>query len=652
MSKKFNQPLFFDAVRRPQPGSRPVRRSKSSGRHEEVDLYAMRHSLAHILATAIGQLWPTAKFGVGPVVESGFYYDVDLEQTLTPEDLDKIEIKMREVVEADYPFERFELNIDDAIEKVLIEKQDYKAELLKDLKKHGTTSAKDIEQSQLGISIASREQRQAKYDDKVTTVSFFKDGPFEDLCRGPHVGSTGEVGAFKLTKVSGAYWRGKEGNPQMQRVYGVGFAADKELDEYLVRLEEARKRDHRKLGQELDLFAFSDSVGAGLPLWTPRGTFIKTQLQQALFEISRKYRMLPVSIPHIAKRGLYETSGHAAKFSDELFKVESHYKQEFVMKPVNCPHHIQIYASRPRSYRDLPLRYMESTIQYRDEKPGEIGGLTRTRGFMVDDGHLFLRADQIKDEAKALCNIIEEFYQAIGLWGSHWVSLSVQDPSAPEKYIGEPEDWEMAESMLKEVSDELGLEARRMDGEAALYGPKLDFMFKDALNNERQLATVQFDFAMPKRFGITYTDSDGQEKNPVIIHRAILGSYERFIAILIEHFAGAFPVWLAPEQVRIILVNDDPAVVKYAKELDQKIYDAGIQVGLDDSNESVGKKIRAAELMKVPYTLVIGEKELASGLLAPRIRRDLEGKGAEIGVDQFIEAVVSEAKTRARQSSL
>lgn len=633
--------------------------NKNSEHRDSVD--AMRHSLAHIMAGAIQELWPKAKFGVGPVIENGFYYDVDLDQTLSLDELSGIEKKMQEIIKSNHPFERFELPIEEAIKRVKAKGQDYKTELLKDLQEHGTTNVKNINERELGVidqksGVVELKQvsQNKEIDDNITTVSFYRSGRFEDLCRGPHLESTGRAGAFKLIKVSGAYWRGNENNAQMQRVYGVGFETKEQLAQYLKQVEEAKKRDHRKLGQELDLFTFSDMVGAGLPLWTPRGTFIKRQLEQALFLISRKYRMLPVSIPHMAKRELYETSGHAAKFSDELFSVKSHYKQEFVMKPVNCPHHIQIYASRPRSYRDLPLRYMESTMQYRDEKPGEIGGLTRTRGFTVDDGHLFLRVDQIKAEAISMCRIIEEFYTALGLYGNHWVSLSVRDYSKTADYLGEAKDWDEAEGMLQEVSDELGLEARKIEGEAAIYGPKLDFMFRDALGNERQLATVQIDFAMPKRFGLVYNDDDGSEKHPVIIHRAILGSYERFVAILIEHFGGAFPVWLAPEQVRLATVNDSKPITEYALGLEQTLLDAGIEVGLDDSNESVGKKIRNAEMMKVPYTLVIGEKEVESGKLVPRVRHDLMGDSAVTPMtsESFVRAVKSEIDSRSLKSAL
>jgi threonyl-tRNA synthetase len=647
MSKKSNQMLFFDAIRRPKGESKLSSKSLTGVMAERaevgINVEAMRHSLAHIMAAAIQELWPQAKFGVGPVIENGFYYDVDLDQTLNPEDLERVEAKMAEIVEADYEFEHFDLDIDDAIEKVRIEKQSYKVELLKDLKKHGTTVAKDIDRTGLGLN---------DDDEKITTVSFYRSGKFEDLCRGPHVNSTGEVGAYKLTKVSGAYWRGNEENPQMQRVYGVAFATQQELKEYFALQEEAEKRDHRKLGQELDLFTFSDLVGSGLPLYTPRGTVLIEELKNALREISNKHEMQLVSIPHIGKIDLYQASGHADKFSAELFQVKSHYEQDFVLKPVNCPHHTQIYASKPRSYRDLPLRYIEQTMQYRDEKPGQIGGLQRTRGFTVDDGHTFCRVDQLKQEASTLVEIIKAFYENLGLWGEHWVSLSVRSPGADKDYIGEPEDWDKAETMLQEVDEQHGLDAKRMEGEAAIYGPKLDFMFSDALGRETQLATIQLDFAMPKRFNLSYTDAEGAQQTPVLIHRAILGSFERFIMLLIEHFAGKFPVWLAPEQVRLATVNDSSAIAGYAQKLRQQMREAGIRVELDDSNESVGKKIRAAELMKVPYTIVVGEKEVESGEVTPRVRKDLGEEAKPLAVEAFIKAVAEEARDRSSKSSL
>lgn len=614
----------------------------------DEQLYAMRHSLAHIMAQAVQHLWPEAKFGVGPVVENGFYYDIDLgDDTISEEDFGRIEAEMLKIVNANYTFERSEKNIDEAIEWASEAEQPYKVELLNDLKRAGTTVAKELDGTELGL--------EADGDGVVKKVSFYTDGDFTDLCRGPHISTTGSVGAFKLMRVAGAYWRGKTDNAQMQRLYGVAFQDRKTLGEYLEHLEEAKTRDHRKLGQELDLFTFSDLVGPGLPLYTPRGTVLIEEIKTALKEISRQYDMQPVSIPHLAKINLYETSGHASKFADELFHVKSHYDQEFVLKPVNCPHHTQIYASRPRSYRDLPLRYIEQTMQYRDEKPGQIGGLQRTRGFTVDDGHTFCRPDQIEQEASMLASVIEEFYRGLGLWGNHWVSLSVRDKSAPDKYIGEPDDWDRAEEMLATVADKHKLDAKRMEGEAAIYGPKLDFMFKDALGRETQLATIQIDFAMPKRFGLVYTDQNGEQKTPVMVHRAILGSFERFIMLLIEHFAGKFPVWLAPEQLRIVQVKDTDDVKAYVAAFVQKAKEYGIRLSVDDSNESVGKKIRAAEVWKVPYTVVIGDKEVAEDRLTPRVRADLAVLGSverEHSVEQFFESLSNEIKARAGKSSL
>jgi threonyl-tRNA synthetase len=610
-------------------------------------LYAMRHSLAHITATAVQHLWPKAKFGVGPVVENGFYYDIDLgDAKISDEDLPKIEAEMQKIIKADQLFERFEKPVGAAIEWAQEAEQPYKEELLNDLKRAGTTVAKDLDAAELGLS--------ADGDSKVDSVSFYRNGDFTDLCRGPHVKSTGKVGAFKLMRVSGAYWRGNEKNPQMQRLYGVAFATPKELRQHLDMLEEAKKRDHRKLGQELDLFTFSDLVGPGLPLYTPRGTVLIEEIRNSLRDISREYDMQLVSIPHIAKIDLYETSGHAAKFAGELFHVKSHYDQDFVLKPVNCPHHTQIYAGRPRSYRDLPLRYIEQTMQYRDEKPGQLGGLQRVRGFTVDDGHTFCRVDQIEEEVSTLVEIIQLFYKRLDLWGKHWVSLSVRDSSDFSKYIGDESDWKKAEAMLAAVSDKYELNARRMEGEAAIYGPKIDFMFKDALGRETQLATVQLDFAMPKRFGLTYIDSDGSEQTPVLIHRAILGSFERFIMLIIEHFAGKFPVWLAPEQVRVVTVNQEDATVALAAKIQEQAKELGLRLSVDNSNESVGKKIRSAEVMKVPYTLVIGEKEISTNRVQPRIRSDLSVIAAhpELDIADFLKTVANEAKSRVNNSSL
>lgn len=588
---------------------------------ENEKLHAMRHSLAHITAAAVKRLWPEAKFGVGPVIENGFYYDIDVggDQAISVDDFASIEKVMKDIIAEDQPFERFTKSIDEAIAWAEEARQPYKKELLNDLKRAGTTIAKDLDAAELGLETSE--------ESKVEDVSFYRNGDFTDLCRGPHVESTGRVGVFKLQKVAGAYWRGKEGNPQMQRLYGVGFQTQEELSAYLQAVEEAKLRDHRLLGKQLDLFAFSDLVGPGLPLFTPRGTLIRNQLKSLLLQVGRKYGGQEVQIPHLAKRDLYVTSGHAQKFSEELFEVKSHYDIEFAMKPVNCPHHTQIFASRPRSYRDLPLSYMESTMQYRDEKPGQIGGLTRVRAITVDDGHIFCTVDQIKQVVADLSSFIREFHTGLGMYGDHWVSLSVRDPQTPDAYVGDQADWEKAEQMLADLAEEQGLEAKRMEGEAALYGPKLDFMYKDVLGNERQLSTIQLDFATPKRFGLSYTDQNGEDVAPVMIHRAILGSYERFMAILLEKTAGWLPLWLAPEQVRILTIND--AVADYARRVQDIL--SGIvlmeplkynelRFSTDDRNESLGRKIRDAVELKVPILIIVGPRDAANESVSVRTR--------------------------------
>ncbi|MBI2011054.1 MAG: threonine--tRNA ligase [Candidatus Colwellbacteria bacterium] len=556
---------------------------------------------------------PKGKLGIGPAIENGFYYDFLLPRNLTPDDLKGFEKRMREIIKQGLAFRGKKVTSTEA--RKTFKDQPFKLELIKDF---------------------AREKKQ---------LSIYKTGDvFTDLCRGGHVKNTKEINpdAFRLTSIAGAYWKGSEKNPQLQRVYGVAFKTKRELEVYLLQQEEAKKRDHRKLGKELDLFTFSDLVGPGLPLYTPRGTIIINELYRELLRISKDYGVQEVKIPHMAKIELYETSGHAEKFKDELFKVKSHYDIEFVLKPVNCPHHTQIYASRPRSYRDLPLRFIESTAQHRDEKPGEIGGLSRTRSFTVDDGHTFCRVDQIKEEAKNTCRIIERFYKALGLWGDHWVSLSVRDPKTPEKYIGIKADWDKAEKMIQEVSKELKLGGKVVKGEAAIYGPKIDFMFKDALGKEIQLATVQIDFAMPKRFGLTYTTAGGKQETPVMLHRAILGSYERFLAILLEHYAGAFPLWLAPVQVAILPISQK--FTSYAEKVAKALREKNIRVEISDANETIGKQIREAELQKIPYLLVVGEKEIKSNSVAVRKR----GKG-DIGVEKlskFVEEISKEINER------
>jgi threonyl-tRNA synthetase len=612
--------------------------------NQSGQLATMRHSLAHIMAAAIQHLWPEAKFGVGPVVEHGFYYDVDLGETkISEEDFVKIEAEMRKIIKSDVPFERSEKPIDEAIAWAKEAKQPYKIELLNDLKRAGTTVAKDLNAAELGTITEG--------GTKASIVSFYKNGDFTDLCRGPHVASTGKVGAFKLMRVAGAYWRGNEKNPQMQRLYGAAFATEKELEQHLEMLAEARKRDHRKLGQELDLFVVSPLVGSGLPLFTPRGTVLREELNRFSQELREREGYQKVWVPHIAKKELYEVSGHWSKFGNEWLKVQSQEtKDHLVMKPMNCPHHQQIYASRPRSYRDLPVKYLETTTVYRDEKAGELMGLARVRSITQDDSHAFCRPDQIKEVMGVLVGIVREFYSVVDM--PLKVRLSFRDDS--DGYLGSAKLWEQAQKIIKEVVDESGLEYYEGVGEAAFYGPKIDFMATDALGRELQVATPQLDFVQPERFGLKYVDQDGSEKTPVMVHFALLGSIERFLATYIEHTAGKFPIWLAPEQIRLITVNQEKATVEFAGRVAEQAKKLGLRLETDNSNESVGKKIRAAEVAKVPYSVVIGEKEIGSSEVVPRIRKDMmvRENGHPIGVDEFLKTVAHEAKSRIHKTSL
>jgi len=571
----------------------------------ENNIEKIRHSLSHIMAEAVLEFWPKTKLGMGPAIENGFYYDFQLQKPLEEKDLAEIEKKMKELIAQNLKFEK--KNITKRVAKKLFAIQPYKLELLKEL--------------------------------PGDTVSIYTSGEFVDLCKGPHIKNTKEIApnSFKLTKIAGAYWKGNEKNKMLTRIYGLAFETEKELIDHLAMLAEAEKRDHRKLGKELDLFCFSDLVGPGLPLFTPKGVAIKEELQKEVEKICRNYGFEKVSTPHLAKIDLFETSGHAKKFADELFHVTSAKKHKFVMKPVQCPHQTQIYASKPRSYRDLPIRYMESEKQYRAEKPGEVGGLTRVYAITCEDGHTFCTKEQVKDEIKTLVNIIKDFYTSIGLWGNHWVSLSTRGKDF-SNYIGEKKDWDLCEKILKEVSDEMGLNAKKCPGEAALYGPKLDFMFRDAIGKEVQIPTVQIDFATPQRFNLTYVDKDGSEKNPVMVHRAILGSYERFLALIIEHFAGAFPLWLSPVQVSVIPISEKH--LDYAKQISKNLKDNNIRVEIRDENETLGKKIRALEMQKTPYLLIVGDREIEAKTVGVRAR----GKGdlGAMPIDIFINKIKEE----------
>ena len=612
---------------------------------EKDNLYAMRHSLAHIMATAVQHLWPDVKLGVGPVVENGFYYDVDLgpDRKISVDDFEKIEAEMQKIIGVNEPFERFEKPVDEAIEWAKQANQPYKEELLNDLKRAGTTVAKDLDAAELGTITEG--------DAAVEQVFFYRNGDFTDLCRGPHVESTGKVGAFKLMRIAGAYWRGDEKKAQMQRIYGVAFATPKELRQYLDMLEEAKKRDHRKLGQELDLYLFSDMVGSGLPMFTPRGTVLREKLAAFSNELRERSGFEKVWIPHMTKKDLYETSGHWAKFGDELFLVKSQETSDtFVLKPMNCPHHTRIYASRPRSYRDLPVRYLDTTTIYRDEKSGELGGLNRVRSATQDDSHAFVRHDQIEQQIDELLTAANELYSTVGM--NLRVRLSYRDES--DAYLGSKELWASAQEQLKKAVIANNLEYFEQAGEAAFYGPKIDFMATDALGREHQLSTVQLDFVMPERFGLEYAAEDGSAQHPVMIHCALLGSIERFLSVYIEHTAGKFPVWLAPEQIRLITVNQEPSTVEFAENIRTKGVSLGLRITVDNSNESVGKKIRDAEVWKVPYSVVIGEKEMSSDRVMPRIRKDMEVLSAhpELNFDEFLKTVANESKARVSQSSL
>lgn len=610
----------------------------------DEQLHAMRHSLAHITAQAVQHLWPEAKFGVGPVVENGFYYDIDLGETkISESDFKRIEKEMRTIINKDYPFERSEKSIDEALEWATQAKQPYKEELLNDLKRAGTTVAKDLEAETLGLATEG--------GSAVDSVSFYTDGDFIDLCRGPHVESTGKVGAFNLMRVAGAYWRGNEKNAQMQRLYGVAFETQEQLDQHLAMLEEAKKRDHRKLGQELDLFTFSPLVGSGLPLFTPRGTILREELTTFAESLRKEAGFERVSIPHITKTELYKVSGHWDKFGDELFLVKSQEtSDEFALKPMNCPHHNQIYASRPRSYRDLPVRYFETTTVYRDEKTGELGGLSRVRSISQDDSHVYARRDQLDTEVATLISDVQTVYSALEM--PLKARLSFRDES--DKYLGDPALWDVAQSTIRTLAETNSLASFEAEGEAAFYGPKIDFMATDAIGREHQVATIQLDFVQPERFELEYTTEKGEKERPVMIHCALLGSIERFLSIYIEHTAGRFPVWLAPEQLRIIQVASNPDIDAFVEQLRALARDRDIRFHIDDSNDSLGKKIRSAEVLKVPYTLIIGEKEVRNQTVTPRIRADLEVLKMERfhGVEQFFDSLQHEIKGRASKSSL
>ena len=560
------------------------------------------HSSAHILAEAVQALFPEAKFGIGPAIETGFYYDIDFgDHKVSPEDLEQIEEKMKALVKEKQEFTRREVSKEDAL-TYFTEKQDpYKIELITDLADG--------------------------------TISFYNQGSFTDLCRGPHIPNTGFVKAIKLMSIAGAYWRGNENNQQLTRIYGVTFPKKSLLDEYLVRLEEAKKRDHRKIGQELELFTFSELVGKGLPLWLPKGTALRERLEQFLRTAQVKAGYQPVVTPHIGSKKLYETSGHWAKYGKDSFQPIQTPEdgEEFLLKPMNCPHHCEIYKAKPRSYRDLPLRLAEFGTVYRYEQSGELHGLTRVRGFTQDDAHIFCRPDQVKNEFAKVIDLVLYVFNSLG-FTDYTAQISLRDPENKTKYIGEDEAWNKAESAIIEVAAEKGLKTVIEEGEAAFYGPKLDFMVRDAIGRKWQLGTIQVDYQLPERFQLEYTGTDNQKHRPVMIHRAPFGSLERFVAVLIEHCAGNFPLWLTPDQLTILPISEK--FNDYAESVKIALAEKDIRAIVDLRDEKVGKKIRDAELQKLPFMLIVGEQEAESNSVS--VRKHKQGVVGNFKISDFI----------------
>ncbi|MDD4293875.1 MAG: threonine--tRNA ligase [Bacteroidales bacterium] len=568
------------------------------------------HSSSHLMSEALEQLYPGIKFGIGPAIETGFYYDVDLgEKTITESDLKKIEDKMLELAREKQHFVRKDVSKEEAMSTYTTKGDEYKCELIKDLEDG--------------------------------TISFYTNGSFTDLCRGPHLADTSVIKAVKLTSIAGAYWRGNEKNKMLTRIYGVTFPQKKMLDEYLIMLEEAKKRDHRKIGKELELFAFSQRVGQGLPLWLPKGAMLRERLENFLKSVQKKYGYLPVITPHIGQKELYVTSGHYAKYGKDSFQPihTPQEGEEFLLKPMNCPHHCEIYKVKPRSYKDMPLRLAEFGTVYRYEQSGELHGLTRVRGFTQDDAHIFCRPDQLKEEFIKVIDIVLYIFKTLD-FKEYTAQISLRDPDNREKYIGSDENWEKAERAIIEAAAEKGLNTVVELGEAAFYGPKLDFMVRDAIGRKWQLGTIQVDYNLPERFELEYVGADDKKYRPVMIHRAPFGSMERFVAVLIEHTGGKFPLWLAPEQAVILPVSEKHN--EYAKKVVDSLNNSDIRASIDDRNETIGKKIRENELKRVPFLLIVGEKEAESGKVSVR-----KQGGEDIGtmsVEEFAELITNEVK--------
>ncbi len=563
--------------------------------------YAFWHSSAHVMAEALEALYPGVKLGIGPPIENGFYYDIDLgDRPFGEEDLLALEKKMVELAKTNSQFVRSEVSKKAAIEYFQKKGDEYKLELLD------------------GLADG--------------TITFYKQGNFTDLCRGPHIPSTGVIKAVKMLNVAGAYWRGNEKNKMLKRIYGITFPKAKELEEYLHVLEEAKKRDHRKLGKELELFAFSEKVGMGLPLWLPKGTILRERLEQFMRKMQIKAGYDPVVTPHIGSKQLYVTSGHYEKYGKDSFQPihTPEEGEEFLLKPMNCPHHCEIYKVKPRSYKDLPIRYAEFGTVYRYEQSGELHGLTRVRGFTQDDAHIFCRPDQVKEEFIKVIDLVLHVFRALG-FENYTAQVSLRDPANKEKYIGEDHLWDKAEQEIQEAANERGLITVAVKGEAAFYGPKLDFMVKDALGRSWQLGTIQVDYQLPQRFELEYIGSDNQKHTPVMIHRAPFGSLERFVAVLIEHCAGNFPLWLAPEQIVVLPISEK--FNDYATQVVDNLKNRDIRGFLDDRDEKIGRKIRDAEVKKVPYMLIVGEKEVAEGRVA--VRKHGAGDQGAMDLEEF-----------------
>ncbi|HAI74525.1 MAG TPA: threonine--tRNA ligase [Candidatus Moranbacteria bacterium] len=583
------------------------------------NLEILRHSTAHVLATAVLEMFPEAKFGIGPAIENGFYYDFELPRTLIPEDLAILEEKMRAIIKTNYPFERAEISVEEARKDFEKLGQDYKLELIEDIAKNQLTNK------------------------QFNHLTIYKSGPFVDLCSGPHLESTGEINykALKLTKISGAYWRGDEKNKQLQRIYGVAFETKKELDEYLKMLEEAEKRDHRKLGQELELFMFSEEIGKGLPLWLPKGAFIRKKLEDYMYELERQNGYNFVYTPVLANEKLYNKSGHLAHYKEDMYNPIDIEGEKYYLKPMNCPHHHIIYKNKMMSYRDLPVRFSDFSPLHRFERSGVLTGLIRARCFSQNDSHIYCAQEQIKDELKNILDLFKKVYADFNI-KNYWFRLSLPDFNNTEKFgdIENKEIWKKSAEFARQALIESKEKFIEAEGEAAFYGPKIDVQIKNVHGKEDTIATMQVDFYMPERFNLEFINSEGKKERPVIIHKAIMGSFDRFFAFLVEQTAGAFPVWLSPVQAVIIPISEEK-FGKYANFVETRLIASDIRATVDNSKESLGKRIREAEKQKIPYILVVGEKEEKENTVAIR-QRGKEGEQETLKIKEFIEKIKKE----------